>query len=104
MKAFTVSVRDGDIKREVNYGLKESMAALLFQPALKLNSVSLLRQDELAKKIIDSGDELLLEEEEYLRLKVAVDTVQGLGQNDVELVRRIINAPEIEVTAKNKQD
>ena len=100
MSAFTVSVRDGDVKNDISYGLKESMVALLFQPALKLNSVNLLHQDELAKKVMNAGDELLLEEEEYMRLKTALESIQGLGQNDVTLVNRIINAPEVEVTVK----
>ena len=101
MKAFNVTVRDGNGKeKEIKYGLKESLIEIIFNQALKLNSLKLLKQNDLAKKIETAGDELLLEEEEYVRVKEALDKVEGLGKNDVELVQRVMNAETVEVTAK----
>lgn len=102
IRPFVVVINEPDGgKREVGYRFKESIIEILFNPNLKLNSVNLLKQDELAKKIMNAGEEeLLLEEEEYIRVKAALDTIQGLTKNDVELVRRIINATEVEVKAK----
>lgn len=95
---FSVVVREKDgTEKEVEYKLKESIVELLFQPALKLTSVQLLKQDELARKIVAAENELLLEEEEYARLKKALDTVQGLSRSDIELVRRITEATDVEI-------
>ena len=102
MKAYTVSARtpDGQIK-EINYGIKESMVEILYNPALKLNSINLLKQETLAKKIADcAGDELLLEEDEYVRLKNALGVIEGLSKNDLSMVHRIVEAEEVEVTEK----
>jgi hypothetical protein len=98
MKQFDVSVRlpDGTTK-DINYAIKESMVEILFNPALKLKTIDLLRQEVISKKIIEAGDELLLEEEEYNRLKSAMDVVEGLSKNDLEMVHRINDAETIEV-------
>lgn len=102
MTPFMIKVRQSDgIEKEGKYGLKESLVEILYNPSLKLNAISLLRQEELAKKIAGSPDtELLLEEEEYTRLKTALETVQGLGKNDIELVHRVMDAITVEVSAK----
>lgn len=101
MKGFKVTVTNKDgIKREIDYGLKESLVEILFHPTLKLNSIKLLKQNDLAKKISDAGDELLLEEEEYSRMKEALEKIEGLGKNDVELVQRVVNAETVEVKPK----
>lgn len=103
IKAYTVSLRqpDGTMK-EVNYGIKESMVEILYNPALKLNSINLLKQETLAKKIADCvGDDLLLETEEYERLKHALGVIEGLGKNDLEMCHRIIEAPDVTVEVKS---
>lgn len=101
MKPYPVEIRDPEgKKKEIPYGTKESLVAILFNPALKLTGLTLLRQDELARKVADSGDELLLEEEEYERIRAAIEAVEGLGRNDVEFVRRIIDAPKVDVSVK----
>ena len=101
MKAFTVSVRipDGSTK-EINYAIKDSLIEVLFSPTLKLNTINLLKQEILAKKIIECGDELLLEDEEYTRLQSALSKVEGLGKNDIEMVHRVLEATSIEVEPK----
>ena len=98
---YKVSARsaDGEVK-EVNYGIKDSLVTILFNPELKLSAVDLLKQNKLAEKITDSTDELLLEEEEYTRVKAALDRVTGLGRNDVTFVERILEAETVEVAEK----
>ncbi len=100
MVGFKVLVYRNDEKKELDYAIKDSMIEIIFNPALKLNSIKLLKQNDLAQKILAAGDELLLEEEEYNRLKEAFEKVEGLGKNDVELVKRIFDAEKVEVEAK----
>lgn len=101
LSAFTVKMRMPDgTEKDINYGIKESIIDILYNPALKLNSINLLKQEVLAKKVLDSGDEMLLEEEEYTRLKNALSAVEGLGKNDITMVHRIVDAEDTEVIAK----
>lgn len=95
----TVRSANGETK-EIDYGTKDSLVTILFNPELKLSAVDLLKQNKLAEKITDSTDELLLEDEEYNRVKAALDIVQGLGRNDVEFVKRILDAETVEVAVK----
>jgi len=96
----TVQTPEGE-KRQIPYEVKDSMISLLFHPDLKLGGVELLKQNELAGKILNAepGD-LLLEEAEYNKLTQAINVIKGYGRNEVELVRRILEAPEVEVEAK----
>ena len=49
---------------------------------------------ELAEK---SGDtELLLDQKEYEMLTLSFENFKGFGRNDVEMVKRILSAPEVE--------
>lgn len=91
--------QDG-VEVEVRYALKESMVEMLFHPLLKLNSFNLLRNEELAKKIINSGNELLIEDEEYERMKSALETIEGLRKNDLGMVHRILDAETVQVETK----
>jgi len=101
MREFKVSIFNKDMsKQEVDYALKDSIIEIIFNPALKLNGTRLLKQNDLAKKVLDAEDELLLEDEEYNRLKDALEKVEGLGKNDVILVERVINAEKVEIQAK----
>lgn len=84
------------IEGEWPYNTKESILNLLFNPALQLTGAELVRQNMLAMKLEScKEDEILLEDEEYGRLKKAVDTHKGFARNDVELVTRINEAEEI---------
>ena len=88
-------------KRDIPYEVKDSIVSLLFHPDLKLSGMELLKQNELAGKILHSEDpEILFEEAEYNKIKQAINVVTGYGRNEVELVRRVLEAPEVEVEAK----
>ncbi len=94
---------DGTLRfpMELPYEVKDSIVGLLFHPELKLGGMELLKQNELAGKILNSEDpDVLLEEAEYEQIKRAINVVKGFGRNEVELVRRILEAPKVEVEAK----
>lgn len=97
-----VVTKEGE-KKSLPYDVVDSIIALLFSPGLKLGGVELLRQQQLAEKILKVSDamlsEIVLEEEEYKRLKNAVEAFKGFGRNDVELVQRILEAVEIPTVA-----
>jgi len=83
---------------EFPYHFKDSLLNLLFAPALQLNGAELVKQNVLAMKIEScKEDEILLEDEEWGRIKQAIDVFKGFGRNDVELVTRINEAEKVEV-------
>ena len=108
LKDYTVKTRVPDqmklgefIDAEFPYPFKDSLLNLLFAPALQLNGAELVKQNVLAMKLEQcKEDEILLEDAEYNRIKRAVDTFQGFGRNDVELVTRINEAEVAEVETK----
>lgn len=72
------------------YPIRDSIANILFaQPGLKARE--LLRRDDLARKVIATEiDTVVLTDAEFEQLKMAVDTLEGYGRQDVELIRRIV--------------
>jgi uncharacterized protein YacL (UPF0231 family) len=99
LKDYEVEVRTPTGTNRVNYEVKTSIIGLLFQPELKLNGVELLKQNQLAEKILQHQEpEILLEDAEYNKIKQAIDLVKGFGKNDVELVRRVLEAEDVSVT------
>ena len=82
---------------EVPYGVRDSMATVLLNPQQKLNGTALLRSNMIAEKILKAGESVLLEDAEYQTLRNSADTTVGFDRQDVELVRRIMDAPRIEV-------
>jgi len=89
------------IEGEFPYHFKDSILNLLFIPALQLNGAELVKQNVLAMKLEQCKEgEILLEDEEYNRIKRAVDTFKGFGKNDVELVTRINEAAVVDVKPK----
>lgn len=91
---YPVTLESGDTKP---FDMKASCANALFIPDLRLTAAETLDAYALAEKIRTSGDEVLLEEEEYRRLKKAVDTFKGYNQYHVEFIRRVFNAPTVDV-------
>jgi hypothetical protein len=86
--------------RGVTYKVRESAVNLLFNPELKLGGLELLKQDALARKILNSeGDAVLLEEEEYRKVRAAIESFRGFTRNDVEFVRRVLECRDVKVQA-----
>ena len=89
------------IESESPYHVKDSILNLLFIQDLQLTGAELVKQNMLAMKLEScKEDEILLEDEEWGRIKRAVDTFKGFDRNAVELVTRINEAEVVEVKPK----
>jgi len=93
----------GEMKN-VPYGVKEMLVGVLLHPSLRITGAELYNRMPIADKIKKADGFLLLEEDEYAKLKAAVNTIQGFGMNDSELVRRVIEAEEVPVKEAAKED
>ncbi len=96
----TRKIRGGDgemVEITVPYKVKDSVLNIMFLPRLELRGAELVKQNVLAIKIEQSGDDVMLEEAEYDRIVVAANAYPGQSRSDVELIDRILNqTPEIE--------
>lgn len=89
------------IQSEAPYHVKDSILNLLFIQDLQLTGAELVKQNVLAMKLENcKEDEILLEDEEWGRIKRAVDTFKGFSRNEVELIERINEAEVVEVEPK----
>jgi len=89
------------IEAKFPYHVKDSILNLMFIRELQLNGAELVKQNVLAMKIEQcKSEDILLEDEEWQRLKKAVDVFKGFNRNDVELVTRINDAGVVEVEPK----
>jgi len=91
------------------YKVKESMVSCLLHPALKLTGRELLLRGKLATRIeeaeiIKGNGFILVEETDYKKLRQAFETIEGFAKNDMELVRRVLEAEEIEVEEKGNKE
>ncbi len=108
LKDYMVKVKGPDqmnpgqtIEGEFPYPVKDSILDLMFNRELQLNGAELVKQNVLAMKLEQCKDDtILLEDEEYSRIKRAIDTFKGFGRNDVEFVTRINEAEVVEVETK----
>jgi len=108
MADYTVKLKAPDqmnpgrmIEGEYPYRVKDSILNLLFHPDLQLTGAELVKQNVLAMKLeLCKEDEILLEDEEWGRIKRAIDTFKGFSRNEVELVTRINEAAVVEVEPK----
>ena len=90
-----------EIEAEYPYHVKTTILNLMFNSALQLSGAEVVRQNILGMKLETcKGGEILLEDEEYERIKKAFDTFKGYSRADVELVRRINEAEVVEVEQK----
>ena len=94
---------DGGFKPKP-YNVKEGMVSCLLHPALKLTGRELLLRNKLATRIdeaeiVEGNGSILVEEADYRKLRQAFETIEGFAKNDMELVRRVLEAEEIEVEA-----
>ena len=107
LKDYTIKMKVPDkmnpgqlIEAEIPYPVKDSILNLLFIRELQLGGAELVKQNVLAMKLEQCKGEILLEEDDYQRIKRAIDTFKGFGRNDVELVTRINDAEVVEVEPK----
>ena len=103
LKKYTISVKDEKgVTQSIPYDFKESLIQLMFHPNLQLSGKALLETNIVAEKLIKTDKEVLLEEDEYNKIKSAVDNFKGFSRNEVELVERINNCPQIDIK-ENKE-
>lgn len=95
-----IQLEDGTTQ-EIPYKVKESLVGCLFHPELKLGGREIIDRDLIAKKIESAIDHVLLEDAEYQKLNSAFETVKGFGKADVELVRRVFDAEDVDVVEKS---
>jgi len=101
LKKYTISVRDEKgVTNIIPYDFKESLIQLMFHPELRLSGKALLETNIVAEKILKADKEILLEEDEYNKIKSAIDGFKGFSKNEVKLVERIYNCPKIDVKEK----
>lgn len=84
------------------YNVKESMVSCLLHPALKLTGRELLLRNKLATRIeeaeiVEGNGHILVEEDDYRKLRQAFEIIEGFTKSDMELVSRVLEAEEIEV-------
>lgn len=98
LENYKIKDREG---QEVDYPVKDVLLDMLYHPELKLNGRGILERNDLAKNLVDCKEKvLLLEEGDYVKLKQAFEIITGFSKNDVELVKRVLNAQEVEVKKK----
>lgn len=73
------------------YLVKDSILNILFLPQLGLQGAALVKQNVLAIKIEQAGDEVILEEEEYERIRRAAEAYPAQSRADVQFIDRILN-------------
>lgn len=89
----------------INYDVVTSIINILLDArSQQLNAKELLERNMLGEKLIEADRKkeafVLLLPQEHETLVTAFNTFKGLGQNEVEMVKRIMNAPEVSVTEK----
>ena len=101
LENYIVSVRDIEGKlNNIPYAFKDAIINLMFHPDLKLSGKALLEANIVAEKILEADKEIILEEDEYNKVKNAIDSFQGFTRNEVELVKRVSECPKIDVKEK----
>jgi hypothetical protein len=102
---YMIQMRDAKGNLEPKpYNVKDSMVNCLLHPSLQLTGRELLLRDKLATRIeeteiVKGVGHILIEEEDYRKLRQAFEKIEGFTKNDIELVRRVLEAEEIKVEA-----
>ena len=87
--------------KEIDYDAKNMLIAVILHPQLRLTGRELLARGNLTDKIEQCDGTLLVEEADYSKMKQAFETVRGFTLNDMELVKRVLEAEKVEVEEKN---
>ena len=102
LSPFEVEIPNSDgVKMKVPYDFRNSMADIILAPQLRLNGSALMKNWRIAEKIqACKEDHILLTYEEYNILRGATEQIDVFSKNDVELIKRIQEAPDVEVEEK----
>jgi len=95
-----VQQQDGSYSK-IPYDVKKSIGDIILAPPLKLNGTELLKNNLIAQKIIECKDSfILLEQNEYNVIRNAIDVLDMFGKHDVKLIKKIVDATDVEVEEK----
>ncbi len=101
--SYKLQVHTSEGDKEVEYDAKTFLTAAILHPQLGLTGMEVLARSKIVDKIEQCDGTLLLEEADYLKLKHAFETVKGFTLNDMTLVKRVLEAKQIEVKEKVKE-
>ena len=98
LENYIVQVSDAKgINQPVTMNVKDWISSAIFHPDLKLGGREVILRGKLADKIDKADKEILLEETDYSKIKKAFETIQGFGKVHMEMLKRILDAPLINV-------
>lgn len=83
-----------------DFKVKESLAICLCHPQLQISGLELLNRRKILDKIEAADGTLLLEDDEWQKLKTALETITGMSKNEIPMIERVTEAEEIEVKEK----
>lgn len=83
-----------------DFKVKESLAVCLCHPQLQISGLELLNRRKILDKIEAADGTLLLEDDEWEKLKSALETIKGMSKNEIPMIERVTEAEEIEVKEK----
>ena len=94
---YDVEVHTEEGIKKIPYDVKESVVSGMYHSELRLGARELFDNDRVAQKINSAHGHVLLEEADYQKVKTAFETIKGFRKEDLELVRRVLDAPEVTV-------
>lgn len=100
LENYINKIRTNEGFKDVEYFLKDSLVFMMFNRKLGLAGKDLLEQNILAEKILKAEKEIILEEAEYDKIKMAIDMFEGCGREEVELVKRVLGCSKIDIEEK----
>ena len=103
LKSYQVEVPQSDgTKQKVTIDVKDWISNAIFHPDLKLGGREVILRGKLVEKLEKAGDEILLELVDYKKVKDAFETIKGFGKIHIEMLRRVLEAEDVEVEEKKK--
>lgn len=110
LTAYEITVNTPEGLKTMPYDMIQSLGVVLFNPQRQLGALELLSAYDLMKNIRAQAENskqadpnyvyALLEEAEFAQLEDAVKQAKGYNEHDVEFVRRVLNAPKIDIAPK----
>lgn len=98
LSAWPLSFLPGAEAKAAMYDIRGSLAELCFVAELELTGTALLEAERVARAVLDEpSQELLLAEADWGLLARAASAHKGFARADVELVRRVLRAPQVDV-------
>jgi len=79
------------------YGVVKALLLILFHPELRLRANQIIERLPVKDALVNAGGSVLLEETQWAILRDSVNGVSGFGQDDIELIQRVLNAPQVDV-------